>query len=119
MMEFPMIDPVALQIGPLAIRWYALAYLAGIVLGWRYIIAQLTEGKRPNKEDIDDLISWLIIGIILGGRLGYVLFYNLDYYAANPIEALKVWQGGMAFHCGKIGVLFTMLAFRHIKKKTC
>lgn len=110
--EFPNIDPVALSLGPLQIRWYALAYLAGFLLGWRYCL-RLVSGQevRPHRDDIDDFLTWAIVGVILGGRFGYVLFYNFDYYAANPLDALKVWQGGMAFHGGVLGVMVAMVAY--------
>lgn len=115
-LDFPNIDPVALAVGPLVIRWYALAYIAGFLLGWWYALRRVqgSEG-RPNKEDIDDFISWAIIGVILGGRFGYTMFYNFDYYAAHPMDILKVWQGGMAFHGGAIGVIIAIIAFSKIK----
>ncbi len=111
-LAFPQIDPVLFELGPLAIRWYALAYIAGLLLGWRYML--LLNAKRAQlcpSEVIDDLLVWAIIGVILGGRLGYVLFYNLPYYAANPLQALAVWQGGMSFHGGLLGVMAAMLWF--------
>lgn len=108
------LDPVALQIGPVAIRWYALAYLAGILIGWRYVVS-LAGSMRPNKDDIDDFVSWAIIGIIVGGRIGYVLFYNWDYYAAHPGEAFKIWQGGMSFHGGMLGVFTVMVGYSRLK----
>ena len=109
---FPAIDPVLISIGPLAIRWYSLAYIAGILIGWRYIVglAKQKPGVIDNAA-IDDLIVWLVFGIILGGRLGYVLFYKPGYYLANPIEALYVWQGGMSFHGGAIGVILALAIF--------
>ncbi|CAO3417314.1 prolipoprotein diacylglyceryl transferase [Azospirillum doebereinerae] len=109
---FPAIDPVALAVGPVVIRWYALAYLAGFVLGWRYCLrlARLDAGK-PSPEDFDDFLTWAVIGTILGGRLGYVLFYNFPYYAANPLDALQVWHGGMSFHGGMTGVLLAIALF--------
>lgn len=125
MLPFPEIDPIALQLGPLAIRWYALAYVAGILLGWwvviglnkRPIMPGMVPGGAPSlpQAAIDDMVTWAVLGIILGGRLGYVLFYNLPYYAAHPLEALHIWQGGMSFHGGLIGVLvaFWLFARRH------
>ncbi|MEQ8964250.1 MAG: prolipoprotein diacylglyceryl transferase [Azospirillaceae bacterium] len=106
------LDPVALEVGPLVIRWYALAYIAGFVIGWRYCL-RLTEygPARPNREDFDDFLTWAIVGTILGGRLGYVLFYNFPYYIDRPLEALRVWEGGMAFHGGILGVTVAMLIF--------
>jgi phosphatidylglycerol---prolipoprotein diacylglyceryl transferase len=109
---FPDIHPVAIEIGPLAIRWYALAYIAGIVLGWRYALYLV--GRPPvfmTRQDMDDFILWLTLGIILGGRLGYVLFYKPGYYLDNPLEALALWHGGMSFHGGLIGVLLAVYLF--------
>ena len=111
-LAFPAIDPIAIAIGPIAIRWYALAYIAGLLLGWRYVVHYCS--KTPNimsKRDIDDLLFWATLGVILGGRTGYVLFYNLDYYLANPANILKVWQGGMAFHGGFMGVIIAIILF--------
>ncbi len=103
---FPMIDPVMVQIGPIAIRWYALAYIAGIVLGWR--LARSLVQRTPQvatAEQVDDYVTWVTLGIILGGRLGYVLFYRPGYYITQPLEALAVWHGGMSFHGGALGVI--------------
>ena len=110
---FPAIDPVLISIGPLAIRWYSLAYIAGILLGWRYILglAAIRKQKGIDAAAIDDLIVWLVLGVILGGRLGYVLFYKAGYYASNPLEAFYVWQGGMSFHGGALGVILAMALF--------
>jgi len=107
------IDPVAFSLGPLVVRWYALAYLAGFVLGWRYALMFIkrTQAERPNADDIDNFISWAVIGVILGGRLGYVLFYNLGYYLSEPLEALKIWHGGMSFHGGVLGVIAIIFLF--------
>ncbi|HZH46669.1 MAG TPA: prolipoprotein diacylglyceryl transferase [Roseococcus sp.] len=112
-----MIDPVALQIGPFAIRWYALAYIAGIVLGWR--IARRLVEARPRAgttEQMDDYVTWVTLGIILGGRLGYVLFYRPGYFLFHPLEALMVWQGGMSFHGGALGVIVATLIFARRNK---
>jgi len=116
--EYPDIDPVALQIGPLLIRWYALAYLAGFLLGWRYAmgLAHKASCERPNAQDMDDFLPWAIAGVILGGRLGYVLFYHLGYYAANPLDILKIWEGGMSFHGGVIGVILAMVLFSRARR---
>ena len=109
---FPMIDPVAVSIGPIAIRWYALAYLAGFVLGWRYALALTRRAAgRPSAEDFDEFLTWAVLGTIIGGRLGYVLFYNLPHYLQNPLEALAVWHGGMSFHGGMLGVIGAILLF--------
>jgi len=103
-------DPVAFQIFSLEIRWYSLAYIVGISLGWLYCKKKLI--RDPKILVIfDDYITYLIIGIILGGRMGYVLFYNLGYYLANPIEIFMVWNGGMSFHGGVIGVIIASLFF--------
>ena len=103
---FPAIDPVALELGPLVIRWYSLAYVAGILLGWRYII--ILAAKSDNgveRVHVDDFIIWATLGIILGGRLGYVIFYNPVYFAENPMLIFAMWKGGMSFHGGLIGVV--------------
>jgi len=106
------LDPVALEVGPLVVRWYALAYIAGFVLGWRYCLRLTDYGpERPNRHDFDDFLTWAILGTILGGRLGYVLFYNFPFYTDNPLQALRVWEGGMAFHGGILGVTLAMILF--------
>ena len=97
-------DPVAFEILSLEIRWYSLAYIIGIILGWVYCKKILIKDKYILSL-FDDFISYLIIGIILGGRIGYTLFYNLNYYLENPFEILMVWNGGMSFHGGLIGVI--------------
>ena len=103
-------DPVAFQILSLEIRWYSLAYIIGILLGWAYCKKRLI--KDQNIIDLfDDFITYLIIGVILGGRLGYALFYNLKYYLENPFEILMVWNGGMSFHGGLIGVIIASQLF--------
>ncbi len=111
---FPTIDPIAIQLGPLAIRWYALAYIAGIVLGWRYA---LYLSQRPpvfmTREAIDDFIVWVTLGVILGGRLGFVFFYQPGRFLENPLEALQLWHGGMSFHGGLVGVLVAVAIFAH------
>lgn len=113
-MDFSLLhlDPVAFAIGPLVIRWYALAYLAGFLLGWRYCL-RLVRGNesRPGAEDIDDFLTWAVIAVILGGRLGYVLFYQPAHYLANPLEIAQVWKGGMSFHGGVLGVFAAMVIF--------
>ncbi|MDF2095031.1 prolipoprotein diacylglyceryl transferase [Aquibaculum arenosum] len=111
-LTFPQFDPVAIELGPLAIRWYALAYVVGLVTAWLYC-RKLTDSTpaRISRQDFDDFLLWATLGVVLGGRLGYVLFYNFDYYAAHPIEALYVWQGGMAFHGGFLGVVVAIVLF--------
>jgi len=100
------------SVGPFAIRWYALAYIAGLVIGWRYCLAL---AKRPplvaQVQDIDDFLVWATLGVVLGGRTGYVLFYNLPYYIQNPIQVFYLWRGGMSFHGGALGVTLAILLF--------
>ena len=114
-------DPVIVNLGFIAIRWYSLAYIFGILLGWWYgkkiIIKRLKfVDYKFDLKDFDDLITYIIISIILGGRLGYVIFYNLDYYIINPLEIIKIWKGGMSFHGALIGIVIGTLIFA--KKKT-
>ncbi|WP_374447855.1 prolipoprotein diacylglyceryl transferase [Stella sp.] len=114
---FPAIDPVLVQLGPFAIRWYALAYIAGIIIGWRYTLTLVRRGPVPptgpavTTKDMDDFIVWATLGIVLGGRLGYVLVYKPGYYLYQPLEALQIWHGGMSFHGGLVGVITAMLLF--------
>lgn len=116
MLKYPHIDPIALQVGPVAIRWYSLAYIAGILGGWLLIGKMNKRTKILSKEQYDSIMSWGIIGIILGGRIGYVLFYNFGYFLQHPSEILMVWQGGMSFHGGMLGLIIAMLWFSHIHK---
>ncbi|MGO9133010.1 MAG: prolipoprotein diacylglyceryl transferase [Methylovirgula sp.] len=114
---YPQINPVLVQIGPLPIRWYALAYIAGLILGWAY--ARHLVGRdalwnglpRPTPQSIDDLLVSIAFGIILGGRLGYVLFYNLSLYLAHPAQIFALWEGGMSFHGGLIGAALGIILF--------
>ncbi|MGM4931975.1 prolipoprotein diacylglyceryl transferase [Tardiphaga sp. 619_E2_N8_5] len=114
---FPVFDPVAIALGPIVIRWYALAYIGGIVLGWIYARAlikstRLWGGPSPiSLLDFDDFILWVTIGIIVGGRTGYVLFYNLDFFIAHPAEIFELWKGGMSFHGGFMGCVFAVFLF--------
>ena len=116
-LPFPAIDPVIVEVGPFALRWYALAYIIGILLAWRYmrLLAQNDAlwgtGKRPAPADIDDFVLWGTLGIILGGRIGYVLFYNPAHFAQHPMEALAIWSGGMSFHGGFLGTVLAMVLF--------
>jgi phosphatidylglycerol:prolipoprotein diacylglycerol transferase len=112
MLTYPQIDPVLLTIGPLVIRWYSLAYIGGIVLGAWYI--QWLNKKTPvlaALKPFDDLMFWAIIGIIVGGRLGYVFFYYPDYFLSHPAEIIQIWQGGMSFHGGLVGFALAVLGF--------
>ena len=114
---FPALDPVLVTIGPFAIRWYALSYICGILLGWVYARAIIRNernwgGPAPlTVADYDDFVLWVTFGIILGGRAGYVLFYNLPHFLANPWEIPEVWQGGMSFHGGFLGCVVAVVAF--------
>jgi phosphatidylglycerol:prolipoprotein diacylglycerol transferase len=109
---FPAIDPVLIEIGPFAVRWYALAYIAGLVLGWWQMVRMArAPGAAVSDRQVDDFLLWATLGVVLGGRLGYVLFYKPGYYLGHPVEALYVWQGGMSFHGGLIGVVAAILLF--------
>ena len=103
-------DPVALEIFSLEIRWYSLAYIFGIILGW-ILAKKLFIQDIEVKNKFDDYLTYLIIGIILGGRLGYIIIYNLSFYINNPLDIFKIWQGGMSFHGGLIGVIFASIIF--------
>lgn len=111
--SYPDVDPVLIEIGPLAIRWYALSYIAGIVLGF-YYIKRLNHYSAPPlipTKPLENMMVWAILGIILGGRLGYVLFYKPEYYLSHVSEALAIWHGGMSFHGGLLGVIFAFYLF--------
>ncbi len=115
---FPHIDPVLLTIGPLALHWYGVGYIVGILFAWWYARRLVTTpklwpaGMLPMKpEAVDDFVVWAAIGVVLGGRTGYVLFYDLPRYLANPLDILAVWQGGMSFHGGLLGVILAMILF--------
>lgn len=109
---FPQIDPVLIAFGPIAIRWYSLAYIAGLVLGWRYLRFLAARSAADIKDaDIDDYLVWATLGVILGGRLGYVLFYQFGYFLDNPLQIFAVWRGGMSFHGGFLGVVIASLIF--------
>ncbi|MBI3433800.1 MAG: prolipoprotein diacylglyceryl transferase [Proteobacteria bacterium] len=120
-LPFPVFDPILISIGPFAIRWYALAYILGILLGWLYVrriirTERLWGGPAPvSLIDFDDFILWVTLGIILGGRLGYVLFYNPTYFAAHPLEILQVWKGGMSFHGGFVGCVLAVVLFAYVR----
>jgi phosphatidylglycerol:prolipoprotein diacylglycerol transferase len=123
LIPFPNIDPVLVEIGPIAIRWYALAYIFGLVLGWRYVVRLCRRpeiwpgGKAPmTPQQPEALLTWMAIGVILGGRLGFVLFYRPEYYLANPSEILMVWTGGMSFHGGFLGVIVGVILWSRAVK---
>jgi phosphatidylglycerol---prolipoprotein diacylglyceryl transferase len=117
LIAFPVFDPVAIAIGPIVIRWYALAYIGGIVLGWIYARSLLKNeklwgGPAPiSLVQVDDFILWVTIGIILGGRTGYVLFYNFVFFIQHPAEILELWKGGMSFHGGFMGCVVAVIWF--------
>lgn len=122
-MPFPMIDPVAFAIGPIVIRWYALAYLAGIFLGVGYGMLLLrrkslwVDGTPPmTPDELFDFTFWIVIGIIVGGRLGYVVFYDPLVFAANPGQIIALWDGGMSFHGGMLGLMVAMIVYLSRKK---
>jgi phosphatidylglycerol---prolipoprotein diacylglyceryl transferase len=116
-LPFPDFDPVLVSIGPFAIRWYALAYIVGILLGWLYVRSLIADKRRWGGEapltvaDYDDFVLWVTLGIILGGRIGYVLFYNPEYFAAHPLESFELWKGGMSFHGGFTGCVLAVILF--------
>ncbi|MFM2128522.1 MAG: hypothetical protein RL477_68 [Pseudomonadota bacterium] len=130
-LPFPAIDPVLVSFGPFVVRWYALAYIAGLLIGWM-VVARMAAPESPTGDSmkggsaagkggtaagrltramVDDFLLWATIGVILGGRLGYVLFYNAAHYAAQPLEILAVWKGGMSFHGGLAGVVTAIFLF--------
>lgn len=111
-LAFPAIEPEIFRVGPFVLRWYALAYIAGIVVGWRLALRLADAPPRvATRRDIDDFVTWATLGIILGGRLGYVMFYKPAYYLAHPGEILAVWQGGMSFHGGMLGAIAATVLF--------
>ena len=103
-------DPVALQIFSLEIRWYSLSYIAGIIIGW-FLSKNFFLSNFDLKEKFDDFVTYIILGIIIGGRLGYVLFYDLNYFSENFFDIFKIWEGGMSFHGGLLGVIFVCILF--------
>jgi phosphatidylglycerol:prolipoprotein diacylglycerol transferase len=130
-LPFPAIDPVLISVGPFAVRWYALAYIAGLLIGW-WVVARLADRtpvptdavgntaaeagaedspRRLTRALVDDFLLWATLGVILGGRIAYVAFYNPVHYASHPLEILAVWQGGMSFHGGLIGVIAAIILF--------
>lgn len=118
---FPIIDPIAISIGPLALRWYGLAYVAGLLGGWlyaRWLVqrdAMWGAIARPKPVELDDMLVWVAIGIVAGGRLGYVLFYDLESYLGEPLQILAVWRGGMSFHGGLVGAVAALTLFARKK----
>lgn len=113
------INPIAFSVFGLPIRWYALAYIAGFVIGF-FIFKYLTKNKNSticfSKKQMDDIVTYIVLGVIIGGRLGYVLFYNLPFFIENPLEIFMLWHGGMSFHGGLLGVIIATLLFVHNNK---
>ncbi|MDT7951993.1 MAG: prolipoprotein diacylglyceryl transferase [Acetobacteraceae bacterium] len=109
---YPGFDPVLVHLGPLAIRWYALAYIVSLVIGWRAVrrFARWAPAVATEQQ-VDDFLTWATLGVVLGGRLGYILFYQPSLYLAHPLAALEVWQGGMSFHGGALGVTVALVLF--------
>ncbi len=111
-LAFPAFDPVLVALGPFQIRWYALAYIASLVAGWQIVVRLVRlDPHVATKEQVDDFLTWATLGVVLGGRLGYVLFYQPSHYLTHPLDAIAVWQGGMSFHGGALGVIVATLLF--------
>lgn len=116
-MQFPHIDPVFLSIGPLQFRWYGLMYVLGFVATWMIMRSEARRTELPlSNDDVADLVFWGAMGVVLGGRLGYILFYNPGFYLANPLKLLAVWEGGMSFHGGFLGVITSFVLFARRKR---
>ena len=112
MLVHPDIDPIAFSIGPLAVRWYGLMYLAGFALGWWLGVRRVNRGMAPlTRAQLDDIVFYTLLGVILGGRLGYVMFYKPLHYLSHPLEIFYIWQGGMSFHGGLLGVMAALWLF--------
>ena len=115
------LDPILINLGFISLRWYSLAYIFGILIGWWYgkKIIKKFKNKYGNflADDFDDLITYLIFGIVIGGRVGYVIFYNLNYYIENPLDIIKIWQGGMSFHGALIGLIIGTFFFSYRRDK--
>jgi phosphatidylglycerol:prolipoprotein diacylglycerol transferase len=121
-LQFPPFDPVLVHIGPFAVRWYALGYIVGILLGWVYA-KRILRSKRAwggpapiSSIEFDDFVLWVTLGIILGGRIGYVLFYNLPHFIEYPLEIIQLWNGGMSFHGGFLGCVLAVVLFARRRK---
>ena len=114
---YPQIDPVIVRLGPLALRWYAVAYMAGLFGGWRYVRYLATKAPRAiSGQQIDDFLVWATIGVVLGGRLGYILFYKPLDYLHDPLEMFAIWHGGMSFHGGLLGMIAAIILFTRVNK---
>lgn len=109
---FPVINPILFQVGPFALRWYALAYIVGLVVGWRYVRALARKPPQAAAAvDIDDFLFWAVLGVVIGGRLGHVLFYGGGYYLHDPLAVLRIWEGGISFHGSLLGVIAAKVWF--------
>lgn len=109
---FPQFDPAIVHLGPFVIRWYAMAYIAGLLLGWRLVRRLVMKAPQvATPEQVDDFLTWAVFGVVLGGRLGYVLFYQPEHYLMEPLSIFAVWQGGMSFHGGALGVIVAIALF--------
>lgn len=109
---FPAINPIAVSLGPFAVRWYALAYIVGLIIGWRYCLMLADRPPRLiARKEIDDFLVWATLGVVLGGRIGFILFYNLPFYVDHPLQMFELWHGGMSFHGGALGVTLAILVF--------
>ena len=118
MIPFPHIDPVAFKVGPVAVHWYGLSYIVGIALGWGLLHDRAARSDgRWTSEQVADLVFYAALGGVLGGRLGYILFYNFDSYLANPLGIFKVWQGGMSFHGGALGMSLALAWYARASKR--
>ncbi|MFM9843855.1 MAG: prolipoprotein diacylglyceryl transferase [Dongiaceae bacterium] len=112
-----MFNPIAFSIGPFDIRWYALAYIVSLLIGWRYCLWHAKRTPRlVSRDQLDDFFIWAILGVVLGGRIGFILFYKPLFYLQHPLEVFRVWEGGMSFHGGLVGVILAMVAFAHRRK---
>lgn len=112
MLTFPQIDPVLFHIGPLAVHWYGISYVVSILLAWQYAIwISKHFNLTITKQQVDDFLMWALGGIVIGGRLGHILFFELDRYLSNPLEIFMTWKGGMSFHGGMLGVVIAILVY--------
>lgn len=114
---FPNLNPEIFSIGGISIKWYGIAYVASIIIGWKYVnLISQKNNFSVSKKNIDDLVIWLAIGIIIGGRIGYTLFYQPIFYINNPLKILEIWNGGMSFHGGLIGVIISLFIFSKLRR---
>lgn len=118
-MLFPAINPIALQLGPLTVRWYGLAYVVGLLGWWRYSLWLTKKFSKVSHDLINDYLGWAVIGVVLGGRLGFVLFYNPSKYMADPLKIFQVWEGGMSFHGGLLGIILATLIYTYRRGINC